>query len=179
MKSIFLVGYMGAGKSTIGRKLADELGWAFVDTDVFIEARFRERVVDMFASVGEAVFRRRERCVIEEISGMERTIIATGGGLPCHYDNMDLMNLAGTTLYLSASDETLAQRLELCKRTRPAVKDKSGQELLEYVQQAMAMRRPFYTKAHMEVVIEELRTAEDEQRMAMQIAQILRQNGLA
>ena len=100
---IFIVGYMGSGKSTVGRKMADVLGWRFIDTDFFIENRFRKRVADIFRDEGEAVFRRRERVVIEELSGMEDAIIATGGGLPCHSDNITLINKANLTLYLEVS----------------------------------------------------------------------------
>lgn len=178
MKPIFLIGYMGAGKSTIGRKLADELGWSFIDTDIFIEARFRQRVCDMFASVGEEVFRRREHIVIEELSGMEDCIIATGGGLPCYHGNMQLMNEAGTTIYLSASNQALANRLELCKRTRPSVRDKSGDELLEHVCQAMQQREPIYRQAHLEQSVEQLSSSEDELRLALSLAKELRQSGL-
>ncbi|MDO4692586.1 MAG: shikimate kinase [Porphyromonadaceae bacterium] len=175
MNPIFLIGYMGAGKSTIGRKLADELGWSFIDTDIFIEARFRERICDMFTSVGEEVFRRRERVVIEELSGMENCIIATGGGLPCFHGNMDLMNTCGTTLYLSATNEVLAERLELCKRTRPSVRNKTGEELLLHVQEAMSVRDAIYRQAQLEESVNELRNEEDEVALAIRLAQRLRQ----
>lgn len=179
MNPIFLIGYMGAGKSTIGRKLANELDWSFIDTDIFIEARFRERICDMFASVGEEVFRRRERVVIEELSGMENCIIATGGGLPCFHGNMELMNACGTTLYLSACNEVLAERLELCKRTRPSVRDKSGEELLLHVQAAMQERDAIYRQAQLEESVNDLRNEEDEVALAIKLAQRLRELHLA
>lgn len=86
---IFIVGYMGSGKSTVGRKMADVLGWRFIDTDFFIENRFRKRVADIFRDEGEAVFRRRERVVIEELSGMEDAIIATGGRIALSFGQYD------------------------------------------------------------------------------------------
>ena len=92
---IFLVGFMGSGKSTIGRHLAEALGWRFIDTDVFVETRFRQRITDMFAEHGEAVFRRRERMAIEELMSMPDTVFATGGGLPCYTDTMDHLLEAG------------------------------------------------------------------------------------
>lgn len=174
---IFIVGYMGSGKSTVGRKMADILGWRFIDTDFFIENRFRKRVADMFLEDGEAVFRRRERVVIEELSGMEDTIIATGGGLPCHSDNMDLMNEAGLTLYLEVSDEVLAVRLELCKRTRPKVKDKSGDELLSHVREEMAIRGDIYRKAQIIVNADKLVDEADERKLVIQIVEDLRAKG--
>ena len=96
---IFLVGFMGSGKSTIGRHLADALGYRFVDTDVFIETRFRQRILDMFAQHGEATFRRRERMVIEELMSMPDTVFATGGGLPCYEDTMELLLQSGSVVY--------------------------------------------------------------------------------
>ncbi len=162
MKAIYLVGYMGAGKSTVGRKLAEKLGFDFIDTDIFLENRFRRRVIDMFAEVGEASFRKRERYAIEDLSGMENCVIATGGGLPCHSDNMSLLLATGLVLYLDASDDCLCQRLELCKRTRPSVKDKSGQELLQHIQGAMQMRRPIYEQAHKSYSIENIKNSQDE-----------------
>lgn len=174
MRPVYLVGYMGSGKSTIGRWLADAMGWRFIDTDVFIETRFRQRVSDMFDSVGEEVFRRRERFIIEELSSMEDCVIATGGGLPCYNDNMDLLNETGLTVYLSANDEVLSRRLELCKRTRPTIRHKSGDELLEHVRQAMAVRRPIYLQAQLVLLVEHLSTVEEERQMALELADKLR-----
>lgn len=174
MNPVFLIGYMGSGKSTIGRKLADELGWHFIDTDVFIEARFRQRVSDMFDTVGEEVFRRRERVVIEELSGMQDCIIATGGGLPCHSDNMKLLTASGLTVYLSASDEALASRLELCKRTRPTIRHKSGADLLSHVSEAMSSRRLVYQTAKIVLPVEHLSSPEDELKLAKELATRLR-----
>ena len=92
---IFLVGFMGSGKSTVGRHLAEALGYRFIDTDVFIETRFRQRILDMFAQHGEVTFRRRERMAIEELMSMPDTVFATGGGLPCYEDTMEQLLLSG------------------------------------------------------------------------------------
>ena len=100
---IFLVGFMGSGKSTIGRHLAEALGRRFIDTDVFVETRFRQRITDMFAEHGEAVFRRRERMAIEELMSMPDTVFATGGGLPCYTDTMEHLLQAGHVIYLRCS----------------------------------------------------------------------------
>lgn len=170
MNPIFIIGYMGAGKSTFGRKLASALALNFIDTDIFIENRFRERIADMFVRIGEDAFRRRERFVIEELSGMTDTVIATGGGVPCYYDNIDLMNAAGLTIYLEGSTATLAQRLEYCKRTRPTVRHKSGLELLQHVDDALRVRSPYYQQAQITISIEDIRSEEDESRIAQQLA---------
>lgn len=175
MNPIFIIGYMGAGKSTFGRKLASALGLNFIDTDIFIENRFRERIADMFVRIGEDAFRRREHFIIEELSGMTDTVIATGGGIPCYYDNIDLMNASGLTIYLEGSTETLAKRLEYCKRTRPTISHKSGDELLQHVQEAMQVRIAFYTQAQITISIEEIRSDDDEMRLAHKLAQQIRE----
>lgn len=166
MKPLILVGYMSSGKSTLGQKMARLAGLKFIDTDIFIEARFRQRIGDMFVAIGEDAFRKRERIVMEELIGMQDCVLATGGGLPCYQDSMDLLLEAGGVLYLEVSDELLAQRLELCKRTRPTVRDKSDTALLEHVRQAMAIRRPIYERAHARVSVEQIAGVQDEWRLA-------------
>lgn len=178
MMPIYIIGYMGAGKSTFGKKLAFELEIPFIDTDIFLENRFRQRIIDMFASVGEETFRRRERMILEELSGMTDCIIATGGGLPCHHDNITLMLETGLVIYLEASDETLARRLEYCKRTRPSISHKSGEDLLRHVQTSMQERRDIYEQAHLTLSIETLTSADAERALATELAARLRQNEL-
>ena len=146
--TLYLIGYMSAGKSTVGRMLAERLGYEFVDTDIYIESRFRQRVSDLFRLHGEEYFRQKERMILEEIAGLPDAVIATGGGLPIYHDNMDLLLESGTVLYLRYSSETLAQRLELTKRTRPSVAHLSGEELRQHVAEAMRLREPIYSRAH-------------------------------
>lgn len=171
MNPIYIIGYMGAGKSTLGRKLAERLGLSFIDTDIFIENRFRERIVDLFERIGEPNFRLREHYVIEELSGMTDCVISTGGGLPCFHDNLALMNTTGTTIYLEGSNDTLSQRLEYCKRTRPTIRHKTGEELKSYVSEAMTIRRPIYEQAHIKVSIDHLSNEDDEHLLAETLAQ--------
>lgn len=170
---IFLVGFMGSGKSTVGRHLADALGYRFVDTDVFIETRFRQRILDMFAQHGEATFRRRERMAIEELMSMPDTVFATGGGLPCYEDTMEQLLLSGQVVYLSCSPQVLAARLELCKRTRPTIKDKSGEELLTFVEDMLHVREPIYRQAHHVCPIDEVDTQQKEKLFAQELARRL------
>lgn len=153
-RTIYLVGYMAVGKTTIGRKLAQRLAYEFVDTDLWLESRFRQTVSEMFVSVGESTFRLRERSALEQLAGMQSTVIATGGGLPCYHDNLALMLQTGVVVYLEASNELLAQRLEIFKQTRPTIKDKSGEEMLAHVVAAMAERRPIYDQAHLRYTVE-------------------------
>lgn len=170
-RPIFLVGFMGSGKSTIGRRLAEHLQLRFIDTDTFIETRFRQRVVDMFAREGEEVFRRRERMVMQELMSMSDTIFATGGGLPCHLDMMELLREAGETVYFRSSAEVLATRLELCKRTRPTIRDKSGAELLQFIQHTLGVREPIYLRAHHIFEVDEIDSAVAETAFARRLAE--------
>ena len=170
-RPIFLIGFMGSGKSTVGRRLADQLGFRFIDTDTFIETRFRQRIVDMFASLGEEVFRRRERVIIEELMSMEDTVFATGGGLPCHGDTMELLNASGETVYFRSSAEVLATRLELCKRTRPTIRDKSGAELLQFIQHTLGVREPIYLRAHHIFEVDEIDSVAAETAFARRLAE--------
>lgn len=146
---IFIIGYMGAGKTTIGRLLADALGFQFIDTDTFIENRFKKHISQIFADEGEAVFRRREKVVLEELSGMNRVVISTGGGTPCYADNMDLMNAMGITIYIDVEEDDLITRLQQVKRTRPLISQKSKDEIAQYVIESMAIRRPIYERAQL------------------------------
>lgn len=152
--TIYLVGFMSAGKSTVGRSLAALLGYSFIDTDLYIENRFRLRVSDIFARHGETYFRQKEHIILEELLGYPQAVIATGGGLPMHHDHMPLLLESGLVLYLRYSDRALAQRLSLTKRTRPTVAHLSDEELLPFVSERMALRSPVYEQAHIVVDME-------------------------
>ncbi|HOR39786.1 MAG TPA: shikimate kinase, partial [Paludibacteraceae bacterium] len=96
---IFLIGYMGAGKTTIGEQLAERLGYKFLDMDHVIEEKMQQSVSQIFSEKGEEEFRRLERECLEEISTEQNVVVATGGGAPCFYDNMERMNAYGLTVY--------------------------------------------------------------------------------
>ena len=113
MQRIFLIGYMGAGKTTVGRDLSKILNLSFIDLDHYIEGRYMKTVDQFFKEFGEEKFRNTERRMLEEISSFEDVIISTGGGSPCFFDNMQLMKEAGTTVYLKVSADELAKRLEI------------------------------------------------------------------
>lgn len=147
MIRIFLVGYMGAGKTTLGKVLARRMNLAYIDTDQFIENRYHKKVCDIFASEGETQFRDIEYRMLCEVSEIENVIISTGGGLPCFYDSMNIMNRAGTTVYLDVSVEELAARLKASKTIRPVLQDRSGEELVDFIKKNLDKRRPFYEQA--------------------------------
>ena len=92
MKRVFLVGYMGAGKTTVGKELAKLAGLSFIDLDYYIEGRYHKAVSQIFAERGEEAFREIERNMLHEVAEFEDVLISTGGGAPCFFDNMEFMN---------------------------------------------------------------------------------------
>lgn len=147
MKSIILTGYMCAGKTTVGRALAKELGLSFYDLDWYIEERFHTKVAKIFAEEGEERFRDMERRMLHEAAEFEDIVLACGGGTPCFFDNIDYMNRTGETFYLKASPETIVQHLALSRGERPLLKGKSPDELRDFVARQLEEREPFYSKA--------------------------------
>lgn len=149
MKPLFLVGYMGCGKSTIGRKLARALHLTFVDTDNRVEEREGAAVFDIFRYEGEERFREIEREVLEEvITEEEASVISTGGGLPAWRDNMERMNEVGRTVYLKRSAENIASRLSpYGRQKRPRLRGLNDEELVAFMREDMAVRDPYYSRA--------------------------------
>lgn len=148
---IYLVGYMGCGKSTLGRKLAACAGLHYIDLDKYIEERNCRTVPLIFAEDGEAGFREKERKALEEVSQFTDVVIATGGGAPAFSDNMELMNRTGITLFLDIEPAVLLQRLLSSKTERPLIRGKSKEELEAFIQENLAKRRPFYAQAKMTI----------------------------
>lgn len=137
MQPIFIIGFMGSGKSTLGRALGRATGRTFIDLDNYIEQRFHANVRDIFASRGEEGFRDIERRMLREVSQFEDVIVACGGGTPCFYDNMEVMNAAGLTVMLDVSIDRLHSRLCLGRRRRPLIAAMTDDELRAYITQAL------------------------------------------
>ena len=138
---------MGSGKSTLGNILAREMGLTFIDLDKYIEERNCKTVPQLFTEFGEPGFREKERKALEEISEFTDVIIATGGGAPCFYDNMELMNRTGITVFLDIHPSVLAERLLKSKTERPLIQGKSRTELIRFIDESLKKRMPFYSKA--------------------------------
>lgn len=161
MKRIFLIGYMGVGKTTAGRELARVMNLEFIDLDHFIQTRYNKTIAQLFEEGGEEKFRELENKVLKEVAEFEDVVISTGGGAPCFFDNIEVMNAAGTTVYLKATPELLVARLNTCKEKRPLIKDKSEDELLAFVAANLEKREPFYGRANLIFETEELVNRED------------------
>ena len=147
MKRIYLIGYMGAGKTTLGKAFAHAMGLTFIDLDWFIEERHHQTIRQLFDQYGEQGFREIERKVLHEASEFENVVISAGGGTPCFFDNMEFMNQTGQTVFLQASHEVLFQRLKVARRQRPLLANKSDEELKDFIAEGLSKRAPFYTKA--------------------------------
>lgn len=147
MKRIFLIGYMGAGKTTLGRSLAVELGLSFVDLDWYIEERHYKTIRELFDEKGEESFRLLEQQMLHEVAEIENVVISTGGGTPCFFDNLDFMNQKGSTIFLNVSRETLFRRLKVAKQSRPLLADKTDDELRTIIDEGLKSREPIYSQA--------------------------------
>lgn len=147
MKRIILIGYMGAGKTTVGKALSKELGITFYDLDWYIESRMRKTVAQIFAERGEEGFRKIEHNMLHEVAEFENVIISCGGGTPCFFDNMDYMNQQGQVVWLKADPEVLYRHLLMARVERPLLKDKSREELLVFIREQLEQREPYYSQA--------------------------------
>ena len=152
---------MGSGKTTVGKQLAEALGWQFVDLDAFIENRYRMNISDIFAKQGESAFREIERNALREVALFEDVVISTGGGSPCFFDNMEVMKNAGKTVYLNVSVDELANRLKTGKTKRPLVRNKNQEELKTFIAENLTKREPYYQQASQTVDAEGLQNKQD------------------
>ena len=147
MVRIIIVGYMGSGKTTVGKALSKDLGIPFYDLDWYIESRMRKTVAQIFAERGEEGFRKIEHNMLHEVAEFENVIISCGGGTPCFFDNMDYMNGQGDTVYLQASPDVLYNHLKMGKTERPLLKNKTPEEMQVFIAEQLEKREPYYSKA--------------------------------
>jgi shikimate kinase len=147
MIRIILIGYMGAGKTTVGKALAAALGVPFYDLDWYITMRYRKSVSEIFAERGEEGFRDLERRMLHEAAEFENVVLSCGGGTPCFFDNMEYMNSLADTIYLKAAPDVLATHLKMGKGRRPLIEGKSPEELEAYIRESLQARESFYSQA--------------------------------
>jgi shikimate kinase len=145
---IFLIGFMGSGKSTAGRMLAARLGYEFADLDKLIEEHEKMAITEIFALRGEDYFREVESRVLGTVLDRSGMVVACGGGTPCFYDNMQKMKLSGLTIYLKASTTVLARRLSGKVSKRPLVAGLEGDELRSHLQKLLSGREGWYRQSH-------------------------------
>ncbi len=155
MNNIVLVGFSGAGKSTIGKRLANKLDMSFVDLDLYIEEKYHTAIPLLFQKYGESVFRTLEFAALKEVLNENNAVIAVGGGTPCHEKAMDLINAHARSIYLKLNENEIVDHLLHSKKKRPLTNHLNETELREYVRKTLAVREPYYLQA------QEIRTLED------------------
>lgn len=175
MKPVFLIGYMGCGKTTLGEVLAQQMGVPFIDLDEYIERQQGMTIVEIFAREGEERFRQLETAALGEVAAMDGVIIACGGGTPCHGNNMTLMNEMGVTVWLTTSPERITARLLLPEQRvkRPKFNDLPDEAFLPLVQRELERRSPYYNQASLQFDSTDIETAPATVRTARRLATLL------
>ncbi len=151
MPKIYLVGFMGVGKSTVGKKLAAALGYNFIDLDNLFENSYKISIDRFFSKYGEQLFRELENKLLISTFEMDDVVVSTGGGTPCYHNAMDKMNENGITVFLDMTESGIIHRLTRGKRKRPLVIGKKEEELNEFVHLRLKERLPFYQKANITI----------------------------
>ncbi|HEY9561733.1 MAG TPA: shikimate kinase [Anseongella sp.] len=146
---LFLIGYMGAGKTTLGKPLAQKLGIPFIDMDAVLEASEGKTITELFEILGEPGFREKERDALQKSAFPDSFVMSTGGGAPCFFNNMDWMNRTGITMYLRAHPGEIARRLENQREERPLLREIQKEELETVIARRIAGREQFYLQAQL------------------------------
>lgn len=149
---LYIIGFMGSGKSTAGKKLAAALGWTFIDLDKRIEEHTGRTIPALFSQFGEEYFRAIEAELLKNLKDRINTVVSTGGGTPCYGDNMDYMLKTGLTIYLKLTPPQLQSRLTGSKTVRPLIKDLNAGQLLGFIEEKLAIREKCYNRADLTVI---------------------------
>lgn len=147
MKRVILIGFMGAGKSTLGKKIANKMDLPFIDSDSMIEEKYQKSIGEIFSEYGESHFRTLESDFISSLENKDEFVLATGGGMPCFGKNMELLNELGTTFYLERSPKELANRLFNAKSRRPLIDGMEQEELVTFIEDKLSVREEYYKTA--------------------------------
>ena len=153
---IYIIGYMGAGKSTVSVRLARKLGYERFDLDELFELRYKVSVHDFFHKYGQDLFRKFESQLLKETNTMDNAVISCGGGTPCFYDNMFWMNQHGLTVYLKMTHQIIHSRLIQSKKKRPLIARTRSEELLVFIRDHLRQRNIYYSQAKITVPGESL-----------------------
>jgi len=148
---IYLIGYMGSGKSTLGRGLAEALGLSWIDLDTEIESRYKISITNFFRKYGEDSFRDVEHKVLKDIIKIPDIVVSTGGGVPCFHNNMELMSQNGLTIYLEATPELILTRIGPYAWKRPLFKQMDGADIIEKIMKHLKSRKVHYQQAHITI----------------------------
>ena len=144
---VYLTGYMYSGKTTVGHKLASRLGYQWADLDKMLETTFHTSIPIFFKRYGEEAFRKIEQKMLHSTVDLDNIVISTGGGTPCFFDNIEWMNLHGTSVYFDVTVETLLRRAAQSKKPRPILAGLTDEQRSLYVRQQLSQRLPYYQKA--------------------------------
>ena len=155
---VYLIGFMGSGKARYGKRLAEEMQFNFVDTDILIEQKEKLEITEIFKTKGEDYFRKIERKSLLEAVEFNDVVISAGGGTPCFFDNMQIMNNSGLTIYIRQGANCLYHRLNRSKKFRPLVQNMTHFQLIEYLETILEKRKPFYEQAKYNILGKNLRT---------------------
>ena len=150
-KVVYLTGFMGSGKTTVGKKLAAQLNYTFIDLDSYIEQQEGRSISELFNEHGENYFREVEHQCLQTLLKLEKLVIACGGGTPCFYDAMQQMNEHGITVYLQMNVLAIFNRLKQGRMQRPLIAGKSDEALRQYIDEKLKEREPLYLQAQIVV----------------------------
>jgi shikimate kinase len=148
---IFLIGFMGSGKSVSGRKLASNLGLSFADLDTLIEQNYKMSIPGIFSQFDETVFRKLETKVLNEFVEGDDFVLSCGGGTPCFNNNMELIKNSGISIYIKLSPKALADRLLKSKTKRPLIKNIEPEQLVPKIEEMLILREKFYSQSDITV----------------------------
>ncbi len=154
--NVYLVGYMGSGKSTVGKQLARLLGYDFIDIDRQFEEMYRISIPDFFLKYDEDAFRLIERKLLLDTFQLTQHVISTGGGTASYHDNMDLINQNGLSVYIRMHPNSLFVRLKHAKRPRPRIAELNTDDLRLHIDHDLQLRETYYNRAKFQVKGEDI-----------------------
>ena len=151
MNKVYLIGFMGVGKSTVGKKLASLLNYEFIDTDNVFEKKYKLGIDTFFSKYGEDLFRKLEHEILLSTFSKKHCIVSTGGGMPCYLDSIQQINNNGLSVYLQMNEKAILSRLLSSKQKRPLLKNMNENELLIFINNSLIKRNPYYCDANITV----------------------------